>query len=173
MPYVFLVSMFLILLLGCTSKEQQALMQKLEANNVYHGKLKQTEKTQLFDINSSSKALVTATYLYEQTTDKNDTRDEIFIVGVYLEGEVEHNFESLGYALTLNEAVPISIKKLDKNDVLLKDISFVTQWASYYLVHFPHNSKKSFTLTFKSKLYGEGALHFAKVAKYVLTKTAF
>jgi hypothetical protein len=85
----------------------------------------------------------------------------------------EKFFHQEGYSLTLNGSAPKSIQALDADDLLLKDISFVSEWNYFYLVTFPHVARKSFKLTFKSELYGKGELHFAKVAKYVLTKEAF
>jgi hypothetical protein len=37
---------------------------------------------------------------------------------------------------------------------------------------FPYVKSKSFDLVFESKKYTRGTLHFAKVAKYVLTQKA-
>ena len=59
------------------------------------------------------------------------------------------------------------------DDEQLKDISFVSEWGSYYLVTFPHVSSRKLTLVLDSEEYGKGVLHFAKVAKYVLTKKSF
>ena len=66
-----------------------------------------------------------------------------------------------------------SIQQLEADDPLLKHISFVSEWNYFYLVTFPYVSGKSFKLILESELYGKGELHFAKVAKYVLTKEAF
>jgi len=157
------------LLTGCTSKEEKALMQTYEKYKSYHKELQKTEKIQLYD-GSVTKALLTATYLYEPNYRKVDRGNEIFIVGVYLEESEMQTFNQGGFSLTLNGKVPGSIKKLEKSDPRLKNISFVTEWSQFYLVVFPHTSSKSFKLIFESTLYGKGELHFAKVAKYVLTK---
>ena len=75
--------------------------------------------------------------------------------------------------LTLNGNAAKEIKVLSMNDELLKDLSFVTPWSSYYLITFPHESSKKITLVFENASYGKGELHFAKVAKYVLNKEVF
>lgn len=160
------------LLAGCTSKEEKALMEAYEAKKSYHYQLQKTEKTQLYDENST-KALLTATYLNEQNIDKEYKPDEVFIVGIYIEEMEEESFDQEGYSLTLNGAAPKSIQELSADDPLLKDISFVSEWNYFYLITFPHTSSKSFKLVFESELYGKGELHFAKVAKYVLTKEVF
>jgi len=160
------------LLAGCTSKEEKVLMQAYEKKKSYHQKLQKTEKTQLYD-GVITKALLTATYLNEQNIDKNNKPDEVFVVGVYIEESEDESFDQEGYSLTLNGNAPKSIKILEADDPLLKHISFVSEWNYFYLVTFTHVSSKSFKLIFESELYGKGELHFAKVAKYVLTKKAF
>lgn len=162
----------LALLLGCTSKKEQELMQAYSDKINYHKLLQKTEKTQLYE-NNVTKAMLTATYLYTQNYEKNDTREEVFIVGIHLEDEESSYPETQEYTLTLNDHAAKEIKVLALDDERLKDISFVSEWGSYYLVTFPHVKSKKITLVLDSELYGKGVLHFAKVAKYVLTKKSF
>lgn len=138
----------------------------------YHKQLQKTEKTQFYKDNVT-KVMLTATYLYTQNFEKNDTRDEMFIVGFYSEDKISEKLDSKGNTLTLNGKSAKEIQLLSINDERLKDLSFVTPWNSYYLVIFPHEEDKNITLVFESELYGKGELHFAKVAKYVLNKEAF
>ena len=172
MRNTILVFSAMALLAGCTSKEEKALMQAYEKHKSYHKQLQKTEKIQLYDGNITQ-VMLTATYINEQTADKEYKPDEVFVVGIYLEESEGVSFEQAGYSLTLNGNVPKSITDLKEGDPLLKDISFVSDWSYFYLITFPHVSNKSFKLIFKSELYGQGELHFAKVAKYVLTKEAF
>ncbi len=160
------------LLAGCTSKEEKALMQLYEKNRSYHKQLQKTEKIQLYD-GDITKAMLTATYLNGQNIDKEYKPYEVFVVGVYLEDSEEISLDREGYSLTLDGKAPKSIQKVKKGDPVLKDISFVLDWNYFYLVTFPHTESKSFKLIFESSRYGKGELHFAKVAKYVLTKEAF
>ena len=162
----------IVLLLGCTSKSQKDLMASYSTKVAYHKQLQKTEKVQLYH-NHMTKAMLTATYLYKPNFENNDTRDEVFIVGLHLADKSYANINKNEYSLTLNGKKSQSIKALKLNDEPLKDLAFVTDWASYYLVTFPHASSKKITLVFESKLYGKGELHFAKVAKYVLNKEAF
>lgn len=162
----------IVLLLGCTSKQESDLMQAYDEKIAYHKRLQKTEKLQLYDGNAT-KAMITATYLYTQNFEKKDTRDEVFIVGIHLEDEELDGIEEGDYSLTLNGQKAKEAVMLDLNDERLKENSFVIEWGSYYLVTFPHVESKNFTLVFKSAAYGEGMLHFAKVAKYVLSKEAF
>lgn len=160
------------LLLGCTSKQESDLMQAYDEKITYHKRLQKTEKMQLYNGNVT-KAMLTATYIYTPSFKKKDTRDEVFIVGVHLEDEDMGSIDEGDYSLTLNGQVAKEAVALDLNDERLKEISFVTEWGSYYLVTFPHVESKKLTLLFKSQTYGEGVLHFAKVAKYVLSKEVF
>lgn len=162
----------IILLLGCTSKQETDLIQAYDKKVTYHKQLQKTEKIQLYDGNVT-KAMLTATYMNTRNFEKNDTRDEEFIVGFHLEDEASSRMETGAYSLTLNGHTAKKAVELNLEDERLKEISFVTQWGSYYLVTFPHVQSNQFTLVFKSEAYGEGMLHFAKVAKYVLTKQAF
>ena len=165
---ILLILSAVVLLTGCSTKEQESLMQAYEKDKNYHMQLQKTEKTQLYE-GETTKAMLTATYLFKENRDINDTRDEIFIVGIYVEEEEGSLLNNKGYILTLNKVAPKSSKLLKENDPLLKDISFVSEWSQFYLVTFPHTSSKSFKLIFKSDIYGKGELHFAKMAKYVLT----
>lgn len=162
----------IVLLLGCTSKSEKDLMESYNQKLSYHKQLQKTEKIQLYQDNET-KVMLTATYLYTPNFENNDTRDEAFIVGLHLDDEASRNINSSEYSLTLNGEIPKEVKELSSDDARLKDISFVTDWGSYYLVTFPHVSNKKITLVFESSLYGKGQLHFAKVAKYVLNKEVF
>ena len=161
----------LSLLFGCSAKDEDQFLKTYEKNKAYHIELQKTEKTTLKE-GRSTKALLTATYLFRETEDLNDTRDEKFIVGLYLDDD-EGSFESGDYNLTLNAQRPKSVKALAQNDIRLKKISLASEWTQFYLFTFPHTKRKSFKLIFESKVYGKGELHFAKVPKYVLTKTPF
>jgi hypothetical protein len=172
MHNILLILSAIVLFEGCSSKEQDLLTQSYNEKKDYHKKLQKTEKIQLYD-SQVTKAMMTATYLFEQSSDKNDKRDEVFIVGIYAEDDESNFLDKSKYLLRLNSVEPKSIKLLEKNNSLLKDISFVSEWSQFYLVTFPHTSSKSFKLIFESNLYGKGELNFAKVAKYVLTNQAF
>ena len=169
---------FLTLFHGCSSKEETQFFSVYEKNKNYHFNLLKTEKTELTD-GEYTKALLTATYLYrplsseEMEKKKKDTRNEVFIVGLSLDDEEEMPFSLSTNTLKLEDTAPKSVKILAKNDPRLKGISFVSEWSQFYLFTFPHTDKKSFVLNFENERYGKGKLHFAKVAKFVLTKEAF
>jgi hypothetical protein len=157
----------MVLLFGCSSKGEKELMEAYSQDVSYHKQLQKTEKLQLYQ-DQETKVMLTATYLYIRNFDKNDTRDEEFIIAVHENEKAFGNINSRDYNLTLNGQVPKEIHALGQNDQRLKDLSFVTNWADYYLVTFPHVSDKNITLVYENKVYGKGTMHFAKVAKYVL-----
>lgn len=162
----------IVLLIGCVSKNEKDLMDSYSQKINYHKQMQKTEKTQLYQ-DDETKVMLTATYRYTPNFENNDTRDEVFIVGVHLNHKAFGNIESHEYNLTLNGQPPKELERLNHSDDRLKDLSFVTQWSDYYLVTFPHESNKDITLVYEHKKYGKGTLHFAKVAKYVLNKEAF
>ena len=185
---LFLGLLTLLLFTGCSSKEERALLKSYTEKTVYHKLLQKTEKTEFFE-NDNPIAILTATYEYTPNFEKNDTRDEVFIVGVaFLDPEVSRMRFDLNstndkdknviltneneYILTLNHKSPTRVVPLQPNDKRLKSISFVTEWGDFYEVTYPHASKK-FTLVFENRQYGKKVLHFAKVAKFIYTKKSF
>ena len=176
---LFLGFMVTLLLVGCSSKEEKALLASYNKNIDYHKHLQQTEKAELYD-GENSMAILTATYLYKPTFEKKDTRDELFIVGVQFENPEESmmNFdrnETMSpheYTLRLQGKKAIKVVHLDPNDKRLKGLSFITDWGEYYEVTYPHTGKL-FTLTFANERFGKSTLNFAKVAKFVYTKKGF
>ena len=176
---LFLGFMLVALFVGCSSKEEQALVKSYTDNMDYHKHLQQTEKAELFNGDSSA-AILTATYVFTPSFDKNDTRDEVFIVGVQFEDpEVSTmHFDKKAtdnaneYILTLKGKKAKKVVHLSQNDKRLHGVSFVTDWGEYYEVTYPHTGKR-FTLVFKNEQYGTSVLNFAKVAKFVYTKKGF
>jgi len=171
---VWALCLLTLFLFGCSTKEEKVLLQAYDKKKIYHKKLLHTEKVQLYN-GSETKVLLTATYLFTQTgiPKEEDRRDEVFIVGLYMEDEEAVHFTAGDFNLTLNGKTPKSVTVLESSDRRLKDIPFVTSWGSYFEVLFPHTSSEKFDLVFNSRIYGERSLHFAKKAKYVFTKEAF
>lgn len=164
------------LLVGCSSKEEKALLKSYADNTVYHKYLQYTEKAELYD-GDEKKIMVTATYLFKPNFEKKDNRPEKFIVGVSFndsdDGSIrfsQENNSSRDYTLTLLNKSAQKVEKLSLKDPRLKGISFITQWGEYYEVTFPHTDKKHFNLRLAHPKYGKKTLPFAKVAKFVYTK---
>ena len=178
---LFLGFMAVLLMQGCASKKQEALEKVYTEKIDYHKHLQQTEKALLYE-GKTSMAILTATYLFSPTSDKNDTRPEVFIVAVQFDDAESQDLDfkaktvaesNSEFILTLEGQKAAKVKVLAKGDKRLKDISFVTPWGIYYEVTFAHTAKKQFKLYFESKSYGKSTLSFSKVAKFVFTKQGF
>ncbi|MBA1421325.1 MAG: hypothetical protein FAF03_10925 [Epsilonproteobacteria bacterium] len=175
---LFLGLCAIVLLVGCSSKEEKALLKSYSEKTTYNKFLQQTEKAELFE-GETSKIMVTATYLFTPNFEKKDHRPEKFIVGVAFDDSdasriaFKNESSARNYTLTLNDKSATKVEKLALNDKRLKDISFVTEWGEYYEVTFPHINSKRFSLVLKHPKYGTKKLPFAKVAKFVYTKKGF
>jgi len=177
---ILLGLMVLSLFVGCTSKEEKALLKSYHAKTQYHKHLQRTEKQDIFKENTLL-ATITATYMNIANFAKKDTRDEVFIVGVHFEDTdtakifFDKNSTLLAeneYTLTLNHKNAISVTHLDNKDKKLSSISFITDWGDYYEVKFPHAGKR-FKLVFENGANQKVDLDFSKVAKFVYTKKGF
>ncbi|MCB4753885.1 MAG: hypothetical protein LGB01_06700 [Sulfurovum sp.] len=162
---------FALFFLGCSSKGQSELFATYQKKKTYHKYLLKTEKIQLHDENLTRASLI-ATYLYDSKNMQHNQEDECFIVGLYIDDDSSkrgiHHFN-----FTLNGVRPKKIKPIDSSDSRLKELSFVSNWRSYFIVTFPHDMKQRLKLVFKSNLYGEGALYFTKKFKYTFTQKVF
>jgi hypothetical protein len=98
--------------------------------------------------------------------------DERFIVGLYID-DTQPEEAQYDFNLTLNGVSPKRVERLDTTDKRLEEISFVSDWANFFFVTFPHMRKSRFKLIFESDIYGRGELLFSKKAKYTFTKRAF
>jgi len=97
-----LALVIMTLLISCSSKEQDDLLKEHQGNKNYYKYLQKTEKVQ-FKENNITKMFVTATYMNKPTIDKDDTSDEVFLVGIFSEnGEIE-SLTSEEFNLTLKE----------------------------------------------------------------------
>lgn len=170
-----------MLFVGCASKEEESLLKSYSEKQQYHKYLQQTEKTELYDENNLSIGIAIATHMYTPTSEKNDTRDEVFILGVSFENPEDYTidfdtnstkYSSNKYVLTLDNNSSKSVQKLSQNDPRLKDISFVTQWGTYYEVHFAHTGSR-FALLLSHETNRNATFSFSKVPKFVYTKKGF
>jgi len=172
---VWLYALLSLLFVGCSSKEERALLQECAQKRHYYKQLLHTEKVQLYSDNETE-ILLTATYIFTSTAgrEEEDLRDEHFIVGLYMEDDsVAQTLMNEDFTLTLNGESAKRVTVLQRSDRRLKQIPFVTAWGDYFEVVFPHTTETKFTLLFSSKAYGKKRLHFAKKAKYIFTKEAF
>jgi len=158
----------LLLIGGCSIRDNSNLVQLFTKDDIYHISLKNTQKAQLM-ASFETKALLTATYLnpvYGNENCKNfcvDVADgEYFFIGVYIRDSKTHHFNNKGYSLKLGGLKPDDIEKLDKDDPLRYEMPMVNNWSTYYKVKFPKSNKKDLILTFESDRFGKDELKFTR-----------
>ncbi len=178
---LFFILISVVLFVGCASKKEQALLKSYHDKTEYHKHLQQTENAELKE-GEQTMGMLTATYMFRPNFDKNDTRDEVFVIGVQLENEnatmhfrkkSSTNIDEQIYTLTLNGKSAINVRPLSNTDKRLKDLSFITGWNNYYQVTFANTKSKTFNLKFAHPKYGYKLLNFSKVARFVYTKKGF
>ena len=98
---------------------------------------------------------------------------QIFSENFFVHFDLEEHKIPISQSIITDKSIKTIIEELNKNDERLKDIAYVTDWGSYYLVTFEHTQSKRFSLVFESEKYGKGTFSFAKVAKYIYTKKGF
>jgi len=175
-----LVGIFIVLFVaGCSSKEEKILYKSYLNKATYHRLLGKTEKVEFFD-NNGSVAVLTAAYRFIPNAKAVDARDEIFIVGVQFSNpeksdmrfDLSTSSNEEEYVLTLNNKKPKKVVILDANDKRLENISFVTEWGTFYELTYAHAGVRP-TLVFENMKYGQKKLYFSKVAKFTYTKKEF
>ncbi len=177
---VLVGSLVMIFFISCSSKHEAKLDRNLGKSIAMDRHIQKTEKVAIRDVNET-KVLLTATYLNADSSlrDEKDKVNEKFVVGLYrVDGMKDMPLISDEQNLTIHIAypkptkrdhfsrkelkkrakgvdrLPLSVKKLAYNNPLLKDISLVNTWSSYYLVKFPHSIETKFTLTYQNRTYG-------------------
>jgi hypothetical protein len=167
------------LLLGCSSTREDSLLASHQEKIEYHKNLQEIETASL-KRGEKRVAMLMATYIFRPSIDKNNTRDEVFILSASFEDENStlkfthnENDRNEDYILTLNGKEAVKVMRLESDDMRLKDLSFVTEWTDYYEVVFQHRNAKQLNLKFENNLYGKAFLHFSKVAKFVHSKKIF
>ncbi len=151
-----------LLLGGCTQRDNKHLLETYKANRHYHKQLIKTEKVHFYDANGTTKAVVTATY------DNSSVQSERFVVGLYSDLPTPPHM-----TFRLNDKTPLEVKPLSEDTPRAEELSFVAAWKSFYEVRFPHTSAKRFTLYVTIDGVGEGKMYFAKKAKYTFEKKPF
>jgi len=158
----------LLLIGGCSSRDNSNLAQLFTKDDIYHISLQNTQKAQLM-ASFETKALLTATYLnpiYSNEHCKNFCMNvsdgEYFFIGVYIRDSKTHRFNTKGYSLKLEGLEPDDIEELDKDDPLRYEMPMVNNWSTYYKVKFPKSNKKDLILTFESDRFGKDELKFTR-----------
>ena len=83
---LIVIVLTILLLIGCSSKEEKNLMKEYTKKKSYFKKLQKTEKIMLMQDNVT-KAVLTAQYIPSISNQLRDDSNETFIIGLYLENE--------------------------------------------------------------------------------------
>ena len=160
MKFIYLlVSIFL--LIGCNSKSLSKLSMK-DDDILYRENLSQTQKA-LFYHNDEIKATFIVTYLKSKSME--DSLSEKFIISIYDDSQ-----NSISrYKIELNGKRSISMKRLEQDSKILKNIPFKVDWKEYYLLEFPSiKDENRLFLSIDDMGSSKEKLYFAKIAKYNL-----
>ena len=167
---ILLLSTVLILG-GCSIKENSNIAQLFKKDDIYHISLMNTKKAQLI-ASLETKALLTATYLnpvleYIESGEASDSarNEEYFFIGVYITDSEDHEFNTKGYLLKLNGKKPMGIQKLEKDDPLRYQMPMINNWSTYYKVKFSKVEGNELKLTFENDRFGMDTLTYSKKMK--------
>jgi len=198
---VFLSSM-LIFFAGCSIKNEKNLSKSLDQSLAFDTNMQKTEKIIIKDANETKMSLSLSYLNANESIIENDKSvNEKFIVGLYRADGIYSDTliddeESLSIHIDYpkvkhkerltqeqraqrakgRDSLPLVVKRLALSDPLLKNMSMVNSWSSYYYIEFPHSISKTFTITYQTTRYGadEGLqyhLNFAKNGKYIYNKS--
>ena len=122
-----------------------------------------TQKAQIYN-SMEMKASLVATYLNPLLKTYGSDERVYFMMSIFIDDDFK-DFNKQGlfnpdYTITLNGQNPISIKPLDKDDMLLKIAPVKNVWSHYYLVTFHKPKTDKMELLFKSQRYGASVLTF-------------
>ncbi len=152
----------LVFLTGCSDKIYKEFINE---DKLYEQSLLYTRKGEIIS-SLETKSVIVATYLNRLDKRFADKDKDYFIVALYNEkefGDKKEGLESENCAIYLKDGrKPIEIKKLKKDDEILKYIPVHSGWFKYYLVVFPAKEEKSITLVCENKLFGKDFLTFSK-----------
>ncbi len=127
----FLAAILLLFLTGCSEKANKLTNGK---EPIYAQHLKYTKVLKVME-EEDVKILATATYL-NSVEEKWDNGKQNFIVSVYYPmGKARE------YTFTLNDAAPVSVAKIEKEQQLYKNIAMRNDWIDYYLYSFENIEK--------------------------------
>ncbi len=153
-----------IFFLGCSSKDDSALLKQLNENSTRFSSLQQTKNIKVVQEDRIF-GFVSLTYLYEKgMVDYDDTSDERFVVGIY------HQEDDFGkWSLRLNDKEPNKIEALEQNSGYLQDLPLINSWTKYYLVTFEHTKSKDINLLYEDPALGSHKVQFSKTFVYEKT----
>jgi phage anti-repressor protein len=157
---IYLLFSLIFLFGGCAEKSSL-----LDVDSVEQSMIINTKKGELYS-SLEIKSTIFCTYLNGAVSRYKDSKNEMFLVSIYIDKDSSKKDESgiynKDYKLTMNTHKPISIKELKYQDDLIKLLPVRSHWSKYYLVGFKDRGDSELIINFKSDAYGEVALKFLK-----------
>lgn len=102
----------MVLMSGCSSKEENQLMEAYSTKMMHYKKLQQTEKLLLYE-NNITQVVLTATYLYDKGEDRGSENNETFIIGLNIaDKDIVNLTETYGLRDLKQEKIDSDLKKL-------------------------------------------------------------
>lgn len=161
---IFLLILSLILISGCVTKDNQALLADFGNQSKEFSQTLQTQKVTILNSKGDVDGFVTALYLYDKsgrsTTNKGE--NEKFIIGVY------HDNRSDNIPIvSLFGVKPISFRSVAFNDKLLESIPLKNRWSRYYEITFPpYSLGDDMELKLVDSKLGTVTLQFSKALNF-------
>ncbi len=162
MKTIIFLLLSIFFLSGCQTSQKIVNIDKLHEQSLLY--------TQKGEIVSSfeTKAIIFATYLNSVDEKFKNENNDTFLIGVYIPKDyVEKSKRGLNNPLfTLTNGKnqeAIEVKRLNKEDDLMKFIPIVNSWCEYFLTNFKADKKaKNVKLIYQNKNYGKINLTFNK-----------
>ncbi len=132
----FLFAIFVLIFSGCGAKKA---LTSFEKDSFYANSLPYTFKCDIVKDNEV-KVMFTATYLNSVNKTYNDLKEN-FIFSVYISEnekllQKEEFYKNENFDLTLNGTKYISLKPIELNNSIYKEIPLYNPWAKYFMVDF-------------------------------------
>lgn len=109
-----------VLLLGCSSKENDRLMETYSQKSHSYKMLQKTEKLQ-FKENNETTLLLTVSYINTQILMNDDVSDEIFLLGIYSDKKEMKSLPYKDFEITLKNLMTKEEKITYKKQKFLKE----------------------------------------------------
>jgi len=149
---------------GCTSHSNAFDFFKFDT--AYEKAITYTQSATLMR-SFETKAILSSVYL-NKVYPKKYKANEAFFIALYSTEKKDIFYKDADkkaeYVLRLNNQVPVSIKPLDKDALLRKEMPIQSAWNHYYLVEFAHSDADILHLTMSDE--NNNTIHLQYKKKY-------
>ena len=146
---------------GCASKEDRALYQRIHQRSPELRTLQQSEKI-VFPGGEEDGTILLATYLPEEKS-----QGENFVIALYPEGSIPVG------RFTLQGKAPTDLRKIRRSDLPPRLAGTIPSWFSVYRLRFPKVEGKRLILHVTGPGEESREIPFYKGPKYLVTKPKF